>query len=214
MGRERAVLLMSTFWAALLLIMCFVSNKNNLIAGYELNTCLICAVFCFIPYLFYRFRILKLPVGLIVLIHLAIFLHATGVLFFAYDFIKIYDNVTHTFSSIVVSVCVMLTLFTLQRYNSNIRMSTRFCSLFVLLVMMTFGILWEEFEYVVDITTGTKMQYCPWDTLRDMLCNTLGSVICAVGMYLYLRHRSINEFIDSIELHPALRAFLEEKKNS
>lgn len=202
---------MSAFWAVLLLVMCYISLSEDLIAGYELNTCLFCAVFCFVPYLFYRFRVLKLPIGFLVLIHLAIFLHATGVLFFAYDFIQIYDNVTHTFSSIVVSACVILTLFTLQRYNSDIHMTQKFCSVLTLLIMMSFGIIWEEFEYLIDLVYGTQMQYCPWDTVRDMICNTLGSVICSAGMYLYMRNRSIEEFIDSIELHPFLQSFLREK---
>lgn len=213
MNKGNRVLIMSVFWAALLLVLCFVSDKKDLIADYEFNTCVLCAVFCLVPYLFYRFRAFKLPLGLIVLIHLAIFLHAVGVLFFAYDLIKVYDNVTHTFSSMVVSACVMLTLLSLQRYNPKIHFTMGFCSLMVLLVMMSFGVIWEEFEYVVDLTTGTKMQYCPWDTLRDMLCNTLGSVICSICMAFYLRNRSVDAFIDSMEIHPILRAFLEEKKS-
>ncbi len=210
MDKEHIALTMGLFWAAILLIMCVASYHD--IAGYEFNTCLFCALFCLVPYLFYHFGLLKLPIGFIVLIHVAIFLHATGVMFFAYDFIMIYDNVTHTYSSIVVSACVMLTLFTLQRYNSEIRMSARFSSIFAVLIMTTFGIIWEVFEYVVDLVAGTHMQYCPWDTVRDMLCNTLGSIICSIGMYLYMRNRSVYEFVDSIELHPALVAFLNEKK--
>lgn len=209
---EKIILFSSTLWAFLLLTMCTVAEINGDIHGYEFNTGIFCALFCFVPSIFYRFRIMKLPVWMALLIHLAIFLHATGVLFFAYDVLIYYDNVTHTFSSFVVSMCVMLTLFSLQRYNGGIRFTVGVYSVFVVLVMTSFGVIWEEFEYVVDITTGTKMQYCPLDTLRDMICNTLGSVLCAVFMYRYMRHRSVDELIDSIELHPYLRAFLGEKK--
>jgi hypothetical protein len=69
-------------------------------------------------------------------------------------------------------------------------------------------VYWEVFELVVDMIWSTNMQYSPWDTVRDMVCNTAGSVWIISFSTLYLRARTGPEFVDRLELHPSLRALI------
>lgn len=175
---------------------------------YELYTGIFCGIFCFIPWLMEHFRVMHLPLWMVLFILLAIFFHAYGVLLLEYDNKIWYDNITHTFSSCVISLCTILTLFTLQKYNGCIHFTVPVTALFVLFVMMSFGVIWEVFEFIVDISTGTHMQYCPWDTIRDMICNSLGSLIASLIITVAMRRTSIDELIESINIHPVLRKFL------
>lgn len=154
---------------------------------------------------------MSLPLWFVIFMDIAIFLHAYGVLLLQYDLLVFYDTVTHTFSSFVICLCVILTLFTLQRYNSKVNFSVGFTTVFIFLIMMAFGAYWEVMEFVVDLLTGTGMQYSPFDTLRDMFANALGSMLGSLFMYLFMRNRSVEEFIDSFNIHKFLRKVLQGK---
>ena len=52
------------------------------------------------------------------------------------------------------------------------------------------------------------MQYSPFDTVRDMFSNALGSMLGSLFIYIYMRRWSIEEFIDSIDVNKKLRKFL------
>ncbi|MCQ2079546.1 MAG: hypothetical protein MJZ38_05800 [archaeon] len=193
-----------------LAIYCLIDGGNM----YEFNTGVSCAVFCLIPSLMLHLRIMKLPVWIAVIIHLAIFLHAVGVMTYAYDEISFYDIVTHTYSSFVISMCAVLTLMCLQVYNAHIQFTVGVYAIFIVLVMISFGVLWEVFEYMIDqLFVGTHMQYSPLDTIRDMLSNTVGSIMCSAFIAVYMRRRSIDDLIESIELHRYLRRFLGDKSS-
>ena len=151
---------------------------------------------------------MSLPLWFAFFMEVAIFFHAYGVLLMSYDLQKYYDTITHTFSSFVISLCVIMTLFTLQRYNERIKFTVGFTTVFIFLIMMAFGTYWEVLEYVVDQITGTGMQYSPFDTVRDMFSNALGSMLGSLFIYIYMRRWSIEEFIDSINVNKKLRKFL------
>ena len=197
--------------ASILFIMSFLSMMENVRHLYELCTGVFCGIFCLLPIIFERKSIMSLPLWFVIFMDIAIFLHAYGVLLLQYDLLVFYDTVTHTFSSFVICLCVILTLFTLQRYNSKVNFSVGFTTVFIFLIMMAFGAYWEVMEYVVDLLTGTGMQYSPFDTLRDMFANALGSMLGSLFMYLFMRNRSVEEFIDSFNLHKSLRKVLQGK---
>ena len=152
--------------------------------------------------------VMLIPVRALRVLMPVIFVAAYGVLLMSYDLQKYYDTITHTFSSFVISLCVIMTLFTLQRYNERIKFTVGFTTVFIFLIMMAFGTYWEVLEYVVDQITGTGMQYSPFDTVRDMFSNALGSMLGSLFIYIYMRRWSIEEFIDSINVNKKLRKFL------
>ncbi|MBQ4368819.1 MAG: hypothetical protein II805_03490 [Candidatus Methanomethylophilus sp.] len=207
-GYQRALDIICLSAAAILVVMSVLSIMENVRHLYELCTGLVCAFFCLLPTIFARRHIMSLPLWFAFFMEVAIFFHAYGVLLMSYDLQKYYDTITHTFSSFVISLCVIMTLFTLQRYNERIKFTVGFTTVFIFLIMMAFGTYWEVLEYVVDQITGTGMQYSPFDTVRDMFSNALGSMLGSLFIYIYMRRWSIEEFIDSINVNKKLRKFL------
>lgn len=189
---------------AVLLIMTALAIPEGGRHAYEINTGLFCAVFCLLPALFYHLHIMRLPLWVVVLIEFAIFMHAYGVLLLQYDLLIYYDTVTHTLSSLVITVCIYLTLMCVHHYSADNRFTMTWTMLLVFVIMMTFGGIWEAFEYVVDNASGTLMQYSPFDTVRDMLANAMGSFFGSVVSYLFQRRHDFDATVESFQLHPRL----------
>ena len=179
--------------------------------GYEVCTGVFCAIVCLAPTVLKHYGILQLPPIFVSVIMLAIFLHAYGVLLLSYDLIKFYDTMTHFISSVVVSMCVFYTLMCYQVYSHGVVSFTGAkMSLMITLIMLGFSAYWEVFEYIVDITTGTTMQYSPFDTLRDMLCNTSGTILVSICAGIYTRKNPLDTMVTSFNLHPRLQRFIED----
>lgn len=179
--------------------------------GYEVSTGVFCAVVCLVPTLLKWKGVFRLPPVFVSVIMVAIVLHAYGVLLLSYDLIKYYDTMTHFISSVVVSLCVFYTLMCYQVYSRGVVSFTGAkMSLMIALVMLGFSAYWEVFEYIVDITTGTTMQYSPFDTLRDMLCNTCGTILVSVSAGIYTRKVPLETLVSSFGLHPRLQRFIED----
>jgi len=200
--------LVCMFAAAILLLMTILSAVGTDRTAYKLWTGILCALFCLIPMLFRHAGVMKLPLAFIVLIEVAIFAHAYGVLLMRYDDIVWYDTVTHTFSTIAVGLCVFYALMAVQIFDRKTRFGPRWIPLLVALIVMTFSIYWEVLELVVDTLTGINMQYSPWDTIRDMVCNSAAALIVTVSARFYLKSHTCEGFIESLELHPSLKRFI------
>ncbi len=191
--------------------MSILSVSAGLKMTYEVNTGVFCGLFCLVPVALKHAHIITLPKTFIIAIAVAIFLHAYGVLLLRYDVLVYYDTVTHTVSSVVVSMCVYYTLMCYHAYsNGKVNFSGWTMSIFVAVIMMGFSAYWEVFEYIVDIGFGTNMQYSPFDTLRDMLANTFGSLCVSITVGFYLRSHDLREIVKSFQLHPRLMAFIQD----
>lgn len=189
---------------AVLIIMSIISIVEAQHASYEINTGLFCAVMCLLPLIFRRLKLFELPLTLVVMIEIAIFLHAYGVLLMEYDEIKVWDTVTHSVSSITVALCAFYALMAVSVFDPMINLK-KWMPLFIFIIVVAFGAYWESFEFAVDNLWGTNMQYSPWDTYRDLLCDVAGGLVVAVYSYLYLRTRSEKDFIEKLNIHPTLR---------
>lgn len=193
----------------IILGMSAISFTSGFRMSYEVNTGIFCGLFCLVPLMLKHAHIISLPKTFIIAIVVAIFLHAYGVLLLKYDMLVYYDTITHTVSSVVVSICVYYTLMCYHVYSQGkVNFSGWTMSIFVAVIMMGFSAYWEVFEFIVDITTGTNMQYSPFDTLRDMLANTFGSLCVSIAVGFYLKTHDLNEIVKSFQLHPKLMAFI------
>lgn len=193
----------------IILAMSLFSFSSGFKMSYEVNTGIFCGLFCLVPIVLKHAHIITLPKSFIIAIAVAIFLHAYGVLLLKYDVLVYYDTITHTVSSVVVAMCVYYTLMCYHAYSQGkVNFSGWTMSIFVAVIMMGFSAYWEVFEFIVDITTGTNMQYSPFDTLRDMLANTFGSMCVSIAVGFYLKTHDLNEIVKSFQLHPKLMGFI------
>jgi hypothetical protein len=191
--------------SGILLTMTILSIVETDRSGYQIWTGIFSASICLIPMLFRHGGVMKLPFALVVLIEAAIFLHGYGVLLMTYDDLVWYDSVTHTISSITVTLCIFYSLMTVELFDRHTSFSPKWIPMFIILIALTFGIYWEVFELAADTVWGINMQYSPWDTVRDMACNLLGALIVTLSAWYYLQRHTCEEFITSMELHPLIK---------
>lgn len=188
----------------LLMLLTVQSHFNETRTGYQTNTGLFTAFFCLVPLLFRRGKVMTLPLVFVVMIEIAIFLHGYGVLKLQYDNLEWYDSVTHTISSIVVGLCVFYALMTVDRADDKVAFGKNGIALFIVVIMMSFSVYWEVFELIVDVLTGTNMQYSPFDTMRDMLSNSAGGLIVAIYVRWFLGRHPHYDVAEEFDLHPKL----------
>ena len=77
-----------------------------------------------------------------------------------------------------------------------------------MLIMLTFSIYWEVFELFVDLFTGTRMQYSPFDTMRDMISNTVGGFVASLYARYFLDRNPDYDLLEEFGLHPKVRKIL------
>lgn len=138
----------------------------------------------FVPALMERKYDFPLDPWLGLWITLAVFLHTMGSAGL-YSQIDSWDHLTHAMSASLVAAIGYTFVRAVDLHSDEIRIPNQFAFVFILLVVMSFGVIWELFEFGLDITadmTGVSMplsQHGLDDTVRDMMFNTLGAIIVA-----------------------------------
>ena len=167
---------------------------------------LFCAVVCFVPAVCRRVGIVSLPGTITFLIALAVFLHAFGLLSGAYDDVSYFDTITHTLSSAVVGLLVFYALITIQYFGGGrVNFEGRGLAVFTALIALTFSVYWEVMEYATDMFTGSVTQYSPYDTLTDLVCDSVGTFLASLWSGAYMRGRTVADAIGELQLGARLR---------
>ena len=169
-------------------------------------TSFFCGAVCLVPYLLRRARVIELPAMLTFVIALASALHGIGLVTDAYTTLSYYDTITHTLSSTVIGLLVFYALICVQHYaGGRVNFTGRGLALFTALITLTFSVYWEVMEYSADMLTGSVTQYSPYDTLTDLVCDSVGTFLASVWSGLYMRDRTIDDAIGELQLGAALR---------
>ena len=167
---------------------------------------LFCAVVCFVPAVCRRVGIVSLPGTITFLIALAVFLHAFGLISGAYDDVSYFDTITHTLSSAVVGLLVFYALITIQHFGGGrVNFEGRGLAVLTALIALTFSVYWEVMEYATDMFTGSVTQYSPYDTLTDLVCDSVGTFLASLWSGVYMRGRTVADAIGELQLGARLR---------
>ncbi|MEZ3164769.1 hypothetical protein ABNG03_11880 [Halorubrum sp. RMP-47] len=116
----------------------------------------------------------------------AVFLHTVGSAGF-YARVEWWDHMTHALSASLVAAAGYTTLRAVDLHSDGIRIPSQFAFVFIVLIVLAFGVLWELFEFGLDVVateTGIDMplaQYGLDDTVLDLMYNTAGAVL--VGLF-------------------------------
>jgi hypothetical protein len=115
----------------------------------------------------------------------AVFFHTIGSAGF-YARVWWWDHLTHSLSASLIAGAGYTTLRAVDLHSEAIRIPTRFAFVFILVVVLAFGVVWELFEFGLDLVadeTGITMplaQHGLDDTVLDMTYNTLGALVVAI----------------------------------
>ncbi len=117
-------------------------------------------------------------------ITLAVFLHTMGSAGL-YARIDWWDHLTHAMSASLVAGVGYTFARAVDLHSDRIHLPRRFFFVYVVVVVLSFGVLWELFEYGLDVAadaTGITMplaQHGLDDTVRDLMFNSLGALAVA-----------------------------------
>lgn len=133
----------------------------------------------------------------------AVFFHALGSYGF-YGAIWWWDHLTHALSATVVTAIGYTVVRSIDIHSEEVNLPPKFISVFLLMTVIAFGVIWELFEYGLDILAETTQISMPLaqhgleDTMKDMMFNTAGAVIVAASGQAYLSERTA-EILESIK---------------
>ena len=100
-----------------------------------------------------------------------------------------WDLVLHTTAGFVMGLFGFILVYVLNReHRAELTMSPFFIGLFSFAFAMTFGVLWEIFEFGMDSLFGMNMQKSGLpDTMGDLIVNTIGAAVVSTLGYFYVR---------------------------
>jgi hypothetical protein len=139
----------------------------------------------FLPALFARNYKVPLDPWLGLWITIAVFLHTLGSAGL-YGRIYWWDNLTHAMSATVVAGAGYTVARAIDLHIEDIYVPRRFFFVYIFVVVLSFGVLWELFEFALDIiamASGVTMplaQHGLNDTVRDLMFNSLGALLVAL----------------------------------
>ena len=103
-----------------------------------------------------------------------------------------WDHLTHALSATIVAGVGYTVTRALDVHHDDIQLPRRFAFAFILVLVMAFGVVWELFEFGLDVLsarTGVDMplaQHGVDDTVGDLLFNAAGAVVVAAFGQAYL----------------------------
>jgi hypothetical protein len=135
---------------------------------------------------------LPMDAGLTLWITTAVFLHGLGTVplpgseFSFYRSLWWWDHLTHALSSSIVAATGYATARAFDEHSDAVRLPSRFMFVFILIVVLAFGVFWEVIEFsLAEFATlvggdAPLTQYGLEDTMLDLVFDTVGAVVVAV----------------------------------
>nr|WP_226479505.1 hypothetical protein [Natrinema amylolyticum] len=145
----------------------------------------------FLPALLERNYDLPLDPWLALWITAAVFLHTLGSAGL-YGRIGWWDHLTHALSASLIAGIGYTTARAIDLHAEDIHIPSRIAFIYIFVVVMAFGVIWELFEFALDIIAGETGLTMPLaqhgldDTVRDLMFNTLGALLVAVFGQVHL----------------------------
>ena len=129
----------------------------------------------------------------------AVFLHALGTVGIPgtelesfYRQVWWWDHMTHALSASVVAAAGYATARAVDLHSEDVYLPPRFMFVFILLLTVAFGVLWEVIEFgigeAVTMLGGAPVliQFGLGDTLLDLVFDTVGAVVVATWGTVHL----------------------------
>ncbi|WP_280537296.1 hypothetical protein [Halopenitus sp. POP-27] len=103
-----------------------------------------------------------------------------------------WDHITHATSASVVAAIGYVAVRAVDTHHEEIHLPRRFFVVFLVAFVLAFGVVWELFEFGLDVfsaRTGVSMplaQHGLEDTVKDLVFNSIGALIVGIWGQAYL----------------------------
>jgi len=161
-----------------------------------------------IPSLLRRDLSLVLPAELNFLIVLALFLHVVGGFSNLYNVLPGWDHLTHMMSASLIGVLGLVIVVSIDKYVDSIYLPRFFIAVFIVLLTMAVGVIWEIMEFANDSLLHTHLQYGLDDTMIDLFFDGLAGFLVAILGARYLRIMGPEHFIGTMQIDRAKEKLL------
>lgn len=163
-------------------------------------TILLGAFVCSIPHIVEKEVKIHIPWFLDLSITIAVFLHVGGGYFNLYGTIPGYDHITHSVTCMVISILALITTYMLSRYTETFRLPPVFIGLFVVILTMALGVIWEMMEWGLDHFTEAGTQHGLNDTMWDLVYDSVAGLVVGLIGARMIKTRKIDELVESMEV--------------
>ena len=166
---------------------------------YWISTLLLSLMLMLIPLFLEAKKVILLPWPIVLGAAISLLLHGLGLITEWYDTVFWWDKVTHMSSGIVLSALVAIEILLLDLHTESIKIPSIWYLLIIPIAILTLEGIWEILEYSIDVLLGTGMQHSLTDTVNDITTNLISGIVGGIGVVMYLRRRSVDEFAASLE---------------
>lgn len=167
---------------------------------YIFSTFIVMAIIVVIlPIIRYK-RWLVFPYWFVAMVSLCIYIYSVPLFLGFFDNLWWWDEFSHWYSSVIVSMIVFLALCLMQYSAKRMYMSIPVLAFLTFFMGFGFGCVWEVYEGTVDwVFNGSYMSYSVFDSLCDVQMDFLGSLTMAVIGAIVVYRKPIDEMIDGID---------------
>ena len=158
-------------------------------------------IIAIIPTLLRYFLKINLPYLFDVFICLSLIFHMGNGLLDIYRVIPIYNKFTHFFSATVVAFIFLISLFVFNEYYRGIAVNTFKILFDVIVITISFGVLWEFMEWIMDYFFNLNAQPGLNDTMGDLFADTLGGLFIAFVGYFLIKRDILKNFSKDFKKH-------------
>ena len=145
-----------------------------------------------------RFDI-RIPLLLDLAITLVILFHVGGGVLKMYWTIPFYDKISHFFTSALIAFIALTTVYLLDEYWLGLHTDLRGMIFVTIIFTMAVGVTWEIGEFGIDQFFGTHEQRDLYDTMTDLIVDTIAGVVVAVSGGYSIKSGRFRKGIESID---------------
>jgi len=153
-----------------------------------------------IPAILRRDLNLVLPPELNFWIVLALFLHVVGGFSNLYNDLPGWDHLTHVMSASLIGAIGFVIVVIVDKYVATIYLPPRFLAVFIILLTMAVGVIWEIMEFANDSLLHTHLQYGLDDTMLDLFFDAIAGFVVAFVGARYLLVTTAGHFVETMQI--------------
>lgn len=160
------------------------------------------------PYLHYKRKFL-FPYWFIAVVTFCMYAYSISLFMGFFEIFWWWDEFTHWFSSIIVSMIVFFALCILTSAMKKVEMSNMVIVMMVFFAGFGFGGVWEIYEGSVDyLANKAFMSYSLTDTLYDIHMDVVGAFTMTVASALILRNKNAEQLVAEIDENDTIHRFI------